>query len=232
MKADASRSIIQTTIKRWASSGSVVQVDPTGYLSIKEVGGGLTVSPSRAYPEGLGYGANGFALDDGARVRIPLMAFLVWYYRTADLGDDDSASWIKRLKFDLSLTEGEAELVFSEAVELYPALQNDPISDEELHELVLGSIEKIESGATKIHEQSEVDYQLELRSMVTSTEGRPAWLTEEPGAQLDRAIKRGAKAILLAWPSADGKESCSEGAPRVRGRGGRSRSTRGGGTRI
>ena len=36
MKSDASRSIIQTNIQRWASSGSVVTVDPTGFLSFDD----------------------------------------------------------------------------------------------------------------------------------------------------------------------------------------------------
>ena len=34
MKSDASRSIIQTTIQRWATSGSVVTCDPSSYISI------------------------------------------------------------------------------------------------------------------------------------------------------------------------------------------------------
>jgi len=48
MEGDAARSIIQTTIQRWNSSGSVVQVDPTGYLAIREMPSGmLQVKPGR-----------------------------------------------------------------------------------------------------------------------------------------------------------------------------------------
>ena len=43
MKHDAARSIIQTTIQRWSSSGSVVTCDPTSYLDISQKDGKLVV---------------------------------------------------------------------------------------------------------------------------------------------------------------------------------------------
>src|SRR5690242_2030904 len=46
MAHDASRSIIQTNIRRWLTSGSVVQVDPTEYLDIEELlSGALQIKP-------------------------------------------------------------------------------------------------------------------------------------------------------------------------------------------
>src|SRR5690349_21515453 len=41
MQGDAARSIIQTNIQRWNSSGSVVEVDPTDYLAIRELANGM-----------------------------------------------------------------------------------------------------------------------------------------------------------------------------------------------
>ena len=64
MKSDASRSIIQTTLQRWATSGSVVTCDPSSFLKIVNEGDKLEVRPGRQYPLGLGHGKNGFALED------------------------------------------------------------------------------------------------------------------------------------------------------------------------
>jgi len=74
MKHDASRSIIQTTVKRWEDSGSVVTCDPTDFLNIEQRSDGkLRVTTSRSYPLGLGYGESGFAVNDGERVSIPIL---------------------------------------------------------------------------------------------------------------------------------------------------------------
>src|SRR5262249_13165530 len=82
MKHDAARSIIQTTIQRWATSGSVVTCDPTEFLDITAGGGAkLRVATGRRYPFGLGSGESGFALKDGARVSVPIASFAVWYGR-------------------------------------------------------------------------------------------------------------------------------------------------------
>ena len=56
MKSDASRSIIQTTLQRWATSGSVVTCDPSSFLKIVNEGDKLEVRPGRQYPLGLGHG--------------------------------------------------------------------------------------------------------------------------------------------------------------------------------
>ena len=78
MKHDASRSIIQTTIQRWATSGSVVTCDPTEFLDISSSSGSkLLVSTGRRYPFGLGVDESGFALEDGKRVSIPITAFSI-----------------------------------------------------------------------------------------------------------------------------------------------------------
>ena len=85
MKNDAARSIIQTTIQRWVSSGSVVTCDPTAYLSIQNDDKKLIVSVGRQYPLGLGYGKNGFALNDESRVAIPDLQFAIWLFARENL---------------------------------------------------------------------------------------------------------------------------------------------------
>lgn len=64
MKGDASRSIIQTTIRRWISSDSVFTCNPSSYIDMEERSNGkLFVSTGRRYPEGLGFSENGFAIN-------------------------------------------------------------------------------------------------------------------------------------------------------------------------
>jgi hypothetical protein len=117
MKSDASRSIVQTNLKRWADSGSVVTVDPTNYLDIEKTAAGtLRVQPGRAYPEGLGHGKNGFAPAEEARVGIPLVAFGIWYYRQEELPEGaDWPTYLRdRMKGDLHLSSAEISLIFSD----------------------------------------------------------------------------------------------------------------------
>ena len=97
MKSDASRSIIQTNIQRWASSGSVVTVDPTSFLSFDNSTDGLVVRVGRQYPLGLGHDKTGFARDDGQRVNIPLMQFAIWYFAQTDLSDLAPQAIINRI---------------------------------------------------------------------------------------------------------------------------------------
>jgi len=112
--AHAGRSIIQTTVKQWADN-TAVGADPTAYLSITRESGNdaFIVSANRRYPQGLGYGKNGFALDDNARVQMPDLAFALWYYRQEMLPDPFSAeSLIDRLRQDLHLEHSEIAAVF------------------------------------------------------------------------------------------------------------------------
>ena len=117
MASDASRSIIQTNIQRWASSGSVVTCDPTGYLDI--IGGqdgALTVKAGRRYPFGLGSGENGFAIGDGQRVGVPASSFAVWYFRQENLDDNQQTTehMISKMLEELNISEVERSLIFQD----------------------------------------------------------------------------------------------------------------------
>src|SRR5436305_5766773 len=113
MKYDAARSIVQTTVQRWASSGSVVTCDPTEFLDFAG-GEKLQVSVGRRYPFGLGFGEAGFALRDGARVALPITAFAVWCGRKTAIPDDaDAATFlVKQMLLDLRISHAERMLIF------------------------------------------------------------------------------------------------------------------------
>ena len=115
MKHDASRSIIQTNIQRWASSGSVVTCDPTAFLDFSGgEGSKLQVSTGRRYPIGLGNSEAGFAREDGARVAVPITSFAVWYGKTSAIpGDVDPASFLcGQMLRELGITAAERAVVF------------------------------------------------------------------------------------------------------------------------
>lgn len=207
MKGDAGRSIIQTNIRRWGSSGSVVTVDPTNYLQIKEMEDDrLEVKPGRNYPLGLGYGKNGFALEENGRVVIPLLSFSVWYYRQNELPTDSPSQFIiRQLHDDLNLTSAEAELVFTnEELEWSPQLQHQPLSDQEVYEIVQATITAGDTKKSIVVHQSFEDYTNKVRSMVTLKTG-PSWLNIDPEEQLRRLIEGGSTAILLYGPPRTGK---------------------------
>jgi hypothetical protein len=114
MKHDASRSIVQTNIQRWASSGSVVTCDPTGFLDFAGGDAQLRVSTGRRYPLGLGSGEAGFALKEGARVTVPITAFSVWYGRKSAIPDNaDPASFlVGEMLRELKISAAERAAVF------------------------------------------------------------------------------------------------------------------------
>lgn len=201
IKHDASRSIIQTTVRRWLSSQSVVGVDPTAFIDIEEESGTLLVQPGRHYPLGLGQGQNGFALDDDSRVSIPDIAFAVWYYRQTDLLPSELSrrSLCERLAADLNLTPSEMDLIFIQDEDWTPTLQSQPLSDNELHRLVEASIDGSSGNSEVIVAQTFDDHLARVRSMVTVRPG-PSWLNKSPQDRLLELIGNDAKAILLYGP--------------------------------
>jgi 5-methylcytosine-specific restriction enzyme B len=208
MKSHASRSIVQTTLKRWEDSGSVVTVDPTSYLDIVQTEAGpLEVKPGRSYPQGLGHGRYGFALDDDIRVSIPFLSFAVWYYRQHNLQDESSsvAALKQSLERDLWLSPAEMELVFVQDRPPWSIeLQDIPLSDQELFAIVQ---ESLRQGTTKkeylVH-QSFAEHTLKVRSMTTIAQG-PRWLKIDPERQFQGLVEAGSKAILLYGPPRTGK---------------------------
>lgn len=208
MKHDAARSIIQTNINRWAVSDSVVTVSPKGYLDFKQLSSDeLEVRLGRNYPRGLGHGMNGFALDEDIRVSIPLLSWLVWYYRQSDVPADGALldTLRARLTVDLHLSPAELDLLFvADDPPWTPTLQDSPVSSAELYQLVT---EKLNSKVTQpsvIVTQTYAQHILKVNSMVTISSG-PAWLTTPPQEQLQHLLDTGAKAILLYGPPRTGK---------------------------
>ncbi len=200
MKGDAARSIIQTTIQRWFSSGSVVEVDPTNFLNIEELESGtLVVKPKRGYPRGLGWGKNGFALEDNSRVCIPDLSFCVWYFRQTDLGTEELVreKLIAKLMRELSLSPAEIDLIFV-SDEWNPLTQNKPLTDKELFDTIASK--GIDLGLPeKILDQPFAEHLAKLRSMTTITPG-PGWLTRDAQGRFKAALEDGCKAILLYGP--------------------------------
>ena len=134
MKHDASRSIIQTTLQRWATSGSVVTCDPSAFLKIVNEGDTLSVKLGRQYPLGLGNGKDGFALDDNQRVNIPAEYFAVWLYAREDIGNKKASELVGDMMELLHLTSAEFKTIFvNKPLDL--KYQASPITDAELYDI-------------------------------------------------------------------------------------------------
>jgi hypothetical protein len=205
MAAHAGRSIIQTTVKQWADN-TAVGSDPTAYIQITRGGEGdaFIVRASRRYPQGLGHGKNGFALEDHARVQLPDLAFAIWYYRQEELPNPFSAdALIERLRNDLHLEHAEMEAVFVRDRDWTPTLHRKSLSDKELHDLVTAWVDG-RATQERIIKESQQQYSLRIQSTMSLPEG-PQWLRVNPAEQLQRLIKGGSKAILLYGPPRTGK---------------------------
>lgn len=201
MKHDAARSIIQTNIQRWASSGSVVTVDPTGYLSFENIDGNLTVFTGRQYPSGLGYGKAGFARDDNQRVTIPIVQFCVWLYAQENITGTTEEQLIAKMREDLSIDDAECSLIFVQKP-FQIQYQEKPISNSELNSICQHAFD--EAPDVEIISETSSEYIRRVRNMATISSD-PSWVHEEPKSQLQRLIQQGEKAILLYGPPRTGK---------------------------
>lgn len=206
MKHDSSRSIIQTNIQRWASSGSVVGSDPTDYLEMKNSPKGeLLVSTKRNYPLGLGYGTSGFAMSENERVAIPITSFAVWYGRTTKIPEnvDPKKYLIEDMLTELNITESERSLIFVEDV-LDIHLTNEVLSSQDIFELCSGYFTGEKKREIQVHEETFEKYSRKVRSMILNLE-KPNWLRTSPNVELNNLISDGVKAILLYGPPRTGK---------------------------
>lgn len=202
MKSDASRSIIQTTLQRWATSGSVVTCDPSSFLSISNASDNkLLVKPGRQYPLGLGNGKNGFALDDNQRVCIPAEAFAVWLFAREDIGEKDAAALVADMKELLHLSNAEYNTIFINKP-IVIKYQTVPISNAELFNYCSHAFD----GTVPVEEmiESTDDYVRRVKNMVTISES-PTWIQTQPETQLQALLDSGEKAILLYGPPRTGK---------------------------
>jgi hypothetical protein len=206
MQGDASRSIIQTNIVRWGTSGSVVTCDPTGFLNIlPRADSKVTVAPGRTYPLGLGYGESGFALEEGSRVSVPLTSFAVWYGRQTPVPEDEDPAHhlIRLLSTDLHLAADERDLVFVQddlGVELGPA----PLADTQLYRLCTRYIEAGPPLSNDVIQETYGAYVRRVRTMASQLD-LPAWLRANPEQEMKSLLESGARAILLYGPPRTGK---------------------------
>ena len=211
MQHDASRSIIQTNVRRWQASQSVVGCDPTGYLDLQGTDDSkILVSCGRHYPMGLGHGPNGFALGDDARVSLPLTSFAVWYGRVTLIPDDldedgASAFLVERMLSELNIAPVESELVFVDD-DLGLSFSDEVLSDDQIHRLCLpytSGNARPETTATVVAED-ERQYNRRVRSMVSMLD-RPIWLRSNPVDDFRKLLASGEKAILIFGPPRTGK---------------------------
>lgn len=205
MKHDAARSIIQTTIQRWSSSGSVVTCDPTSYLDISQKDGKLVVKTARKYPFGLGIDESGFALQEGVRVSIPIQAFSVWYGRQTNIPHDviPIDFLVKRMLEELNITDEERKLIFIEDT-LSVSIVNTPISDDELFEICSRFLEGKEESKVQLISEDFNQYTRRVKSMTSGLE-LPKWLRTSPEEDMRSLLESGEKAILLYGPPRTGK---------------------------
>ena len=214
MQHDAARSIIQTTVRRWEASQSVVQCDPNGYLSFRSTPDSkVLVSCGRTYPLGLGFGPNGFARSDNSRVSIRIESFAVWYGRTTYIPDNldslqASEFLINQMLSELNISPVEKEVIFvsdhSDHFEI--GLSDTVISDDELFRLCAPFVNLYTRPEPKVSvfQEDFPRYTRRVRSMVPQLNS-PEWLRSSPEDDFRALLDSGSKAILLYGPPRTGK---------------------------
>lgn len=200
MKSDAARSIIQTTAKRWADSGSVVTCDPTKFLSFDMTASGdIRVSTTKSYPLGLGFGPNGFANGEDQKVEVPLKALAVWAYAQKDV---DPSSFVNCFLLEMNISAGERAAVFGNG-DLEVVTSSSPLSDADLWSICEKAMQD-EKELIVDHPISENEYLRSLKSMVTIN-NKPKWINADPSSLLKKAIEQGEKSIVLYGAPRTGK---------------------------
>lgn len=206
MKHDASRSIVQTNIQRWATSGSVVTCDPTSFLDF-EAGADspIRVSTGRSYPLGLGWGESGFALTEGVQVHIPLQAFAAWYGRQTEIPPDRSPAEFlcERVLEELHISPAEKAAIFVDQ-EMKISTRRTRLSDTEVFSIVESFIASDGAEVAEFVAEDYGHYARGIRGMVTGL-GQPIWMRTSPEDEVKALLEQGAKAILLYGPPRTGK---------------------------
>ena len=138
MKSDASRSIIQTNIKKWMD-GTVSGSDPTSILTISKENDAYRVSATESYPSGLGSSKKLFAPTTTSSASIPLLSMAVWVFAKEDIPDSDTAEDYLRQKLRdyLHLDQDEENQIFSSGNQTL-TFTDKPISDPALFALCNG----------------------------------------------------------------------------------------------
>lgn len=207
IKPDASRSIIQTNIQRWATSGSVVTCDPTGFLDFSvDEDNKILVKTKPQYPLGLGFGESGFALKEDAVVRIPIRSFAVWYGRQTNIppGVAPGDFLVEQMLEELHITQAERAVIFNEDDNLVIETQAQPLQDSEIYAICRRFINQEIRPEVSIHLEQFTDYTRRLNSVVSRLD-LPEWLRTSPAGDLKGLLDSGAKVILLYGPPRTGK---------------------------
>jgi 5-methylcytosine-specific restriction protein B len=206
MKHDAARSIIQTNIQRWASSGSVVTCDPTEFLDFSGgEGTNLEVSPGRRYPLGLGNGEAGFALKDGARVALPITSFAVWYGRKNEVPDgvEPGSFLVQQMLSELRISAAERAVIFVDD-DLAVRTQRTALKDQNIFKACRPFILQQREPMVEVDQEDFSSYERRVRSMASGL-NLPAWLRISPEEAVRELLDAGATAILLYGPPRTGK---------------------------
>ena len=206
MEHDAARSVIQTNIQRWASSGSVVTCDPTEYLDFSTgEGAKLLVRVGRRYPFGLGVGESGFALKKGARVSIPIKSFAVWYGRKTEIPNhyDPGEYLVDVMLRELNISSAEKELIFVDE-KLPITTRVSSLTDTGIFSACQSFINGDNKPIIEIHYEEFSHYARRVKSMVSGL-NQPSWMRSSPADTARELIQSGAKAILLYGPPRTGK---------------------------
>ncbi len=203
MENHASRSVIQTNVNNMMHG--TIKIDPTDYLSFVQGSNGIMVRPTGQYPVGLGYGRNGFALEDDAKVSMSDVAFAVWYYRQLDIPAHGTPTDFRQaLQHDLNLTPGEMSAIFY-ADDWTPDLQPTRLSDTDVHNVVEQWLRKgSRSARVQVVKLPRAEYELQVKSKMTVTNA-PQWLNQDPKQQFKRLLEGGSRAILLYGAPRTGK---------------------------
>lgn len=206
MKHDAARSIIQTNIQRWASSGSVVTCDPTGFLDFSGgEGTKLHVSTGRQYPFGLGSGESGFALKDDARVALPITSFAIWYGRKSSIpvGVDPGSFLVNEMLRNLRISAPEKAVIFVED-NIVVETQSSVLSDDDIFNACQSFVSGQREASIKFNDEEFGTYERRVRSMASGLD-LPVWLRTSPEETVRELLETGSVAILLYGAPRTGK---------------------------
>ena len=141
MQHDASRSIVQTNIKKWMD-GTVSGSDPRSFLDIRKQGGGYYVSTKASYPSELGSDKKHFAPSSDSKANIPLLQLAVWVFAQREIPDktEDVASYLREeIRRYLFLQNDEESCLFHPGA-MNLAFSDLPITDHELYGLCTGTV--------------------------------------------------------------------------------------------
>ena len=141
MKGDASRSIIQTTIKKWFD-GTITTVDPRSYLTITRADRKYKIELAPSYPQGLGDGQNGFSRGEGQMLAVPIVQFAVWVFCREAIPDDTAnvAEYLcSKLRNLLHLSPAEESRVFKDTT-FAISTSEKALTDANIFELCGGSV--------------------------------------------------------------------------------------------